>query len=459
MTTAIQNIAEIRALPHDLDAERALLGAVILHNELYVVAQGIITPDDFFRVAHRIAWEAIAALAEQHAPIDLVALKNILIERNNLDTIGGVVYLAALIDGVPRSANVEYYSTLIREKARLRSLIFEAGKTIERAYTYDATADEIAADTQLALLKLSQGRPGDGFATMSQLHDRALDALERAVAHPGQITGVPTGYPDLDEMLCGLGPGDLIIIGGRPGMGKTALAMNMAENIGSTGRAVAIYSLEMGKDQLFQRALSSRARVNLQRIRGGHLGERDWAKLTHALGELHDMRLYIDDRAGITVNDIRATATKQAATEGLDVVVIDYLQLMRAVGRHQNRSLEVGSISRDLKELAKELQVPIIALSQLSRATEARSDHRPTLGDLRESGSLEQDADVVLFPYRPDMYRDGDAFDNARDDVEAEIIIAKQRNGPTGTVQVAYIKQFTRFENIDRGAPRLAQPA
>jgi replicative DNA helicase len=365
--------------------------------------------------------------------------------------VGGPAYIAALVDGVPRSMNVEHYARIIKEKATLRNLIFSANKILTTAYNGEEEADVILDQAENAIFAIADDKVRDGFVSLRELAQSSLDTIEKLHARKELITGVPTGFTDLDEMTSGLQPGDLVIIAARPSMGKTSLVLNMAQHVGTkTDMTVGVFSLEMSKEQLFLRLLTSEARIDAHRLRGGFLGERDWGRLSQAIGVLSDAKIFIDDTASIGVLEMRAKCRRLASEHGLHLVVVDYIQLMQGRGRFENRTLELASISRSLKGLAKELSVPVVVLSQLSRAPESRSDHRPQLSDLRESGALEQDADVVMFIYREDMY--GDKSEAPADNQGvAELIIGKQRNGPTGIVKLAFIREFTRFENLAAG--------
>jgi replicative DNA helicase len=365
--------------------------------------------------------------------------------------VGGPAYIAALVDGVPRSTNVEHYARIIKEKATLRNLIFSANKILATAYDAEEDADLILDQAEHAIFAIADDKVRDGFVSMRQLAQASLETIEKLHARKELITGVPTGFTDLDEMTSGLQAGDLVIIAARPSMGKTSLVLNMAQHVGTrTDRAVGIFSLEMSKEQLFLRMLTAEARIDAHRLRGGFLGERDWGRLSQAIGTLSEARIFIDDSPSIGVLEMRAKCRRLKSEHGLHMVVVDYIQLMQGRGRFENRTLELASISRSMKGLAKELGVPIVVLSQLSRAPESRSDHRPQLSDLRESGALEQDADVVMFIYREDLYVDKNSPPTDAQGV-AEIIVGKQRNGPTGIVKLAFIREFTRFENLAPG--------
>jgi replicative DNA helicase len=441
----------IRTLPHNLEAERSVLGAILLHNDAFNLAAEIIDSGAFFRDAHRRIFDKMVKLVERGDAIDLVTLKEELGRSGEIDEVGGPAYIAALVDGVPRSTNVEHYARIIKEKATLRNLIFSANKILATAYEAEEDADDIIDHAEQSIFAIADDRVRDGFVSLGKLARSSLETIEKLHAKKELITGVPTGFTDLDEMTSGLQPSDLIIVAARPSMGKTSLVLNIAQHVGTkTDRTVGVFSLEMSKEQLFLRLLTSEARIDAHRLRGGFLGERDWGRLSQAIGTLSETKIFIDDSPSIGVLEMRAKCRRLAAEHGLHLVIVDYIQLMQGRGRFENRTLEVAAISRSLKGLAKELNVPIVVLSQLSRAPEARSDHRPQLSDLRESGALEQDADVVVFIYRQDQYADRNAPATEAEGV-AELIIGKQRNGPTGVVKLAFIREFTRFENLAIG--------
>ena len=440
-----------RILPHNLEAERSVLGAILLHNDAFNLAAEVIDSKDFFRDAHGRIFDKVVKLAERGDAIDLVTLKEELGRAGELDEIGGPAYITALVDGVPRSTNVEHYARIIKEKATLRSLIFSANKILTTAYEGGEEADVILDQAEHAIFAIADDKVRDGFVSLRDLAQASLETIEKLHSHKELITGVPTGFTDLDEMTSGLQPSDLIIIAARPSMGKTSLVLNVAQHVGTkTDMTVGLFSLEMSKERLFLRLLTAEARVDAHRLRGGFLGERDWGKLSQAMGTLSEAKIFVDDTPSIGALEMRAKCRRLKAEHGLHLVVVDYVQLMQGRGRFENRTLELASISRSMKGLAKELNVPIVVLSQLSRAPESRSDHRPQLSDLRESGALEQDADVVVFIYREDMYADKNAPPTDAQGV-AELIIAKQRNGPTGLVKLAFIREFTRFENLAIG--------
>ena len=438
-----------RTLPHSLDAEKSVLGAILIRNEAFNLAAELIDAHDFFRDAHRRIFNRMVALSERNDPIDFVTLKEELSRSGELDEVGGPAYVAALADGVPRSANVEYYARIVKEKSTLRSLIHSANKILTEAYEAEQEPDLLLDEAERSIFAIAEDRIRAGFVPLRDLVQSSFTTIEKLQQHKGLVTGVATGFLDLDEMTSGLQPSDLVLVAARPSMGKTSFVLNIAQHVGtSTTMTVGFFSLEMSKEQLFMRMLTSEARIDAHRFRSGYLSEKDYGRLSHALGTLAEARVFIDDTASIGVLEMRAKARRLQAEHGLHLLIIDYIQLMQGRGRFESRQTELASISRSLKGLAKELSVPIVALSQLSRAPETRSDHRPQLSDLRESGALEQDADVVMFIFREEQYRDADGQPNQEAEGLAEIIIGKQRNGPTGTAKLAFIKEHTRFENL-----------
>ena len=449
--------APVRTLPHNLEAERSVLGAILIDNDTFNTAAAVIDARAFFRDAHRRIFERMIDLAERSQPIDLVTLKDALAMSGDLEEVGGPAYIAALVDGVPRSTNVEYYARIVKEKATLRSLIFSANKILSNAYEADQEADLILDEAESAIFAVAEDRIKAGFVPMRDLVKESFPKIEKLFEHKTFITGVPSGFVDLDRKTRGFQGGDLIIVAARPSMGKTSLVLNICQEVATheipgTGRngVAGFFSLEMSKEQLFMRMLASEAKIDTYRLLSGQIGQKEYGQITHALEVLGDAQLFVDDTAGIGVLEMRAKARRLQAEHGLDILAIDYVQLMTGRGRFENRTLELASISRSLKGLAKELNVPIILLSQLSRAPEARSDKRPQLSDLRESGALEQDADVVVLIFREEMYKQDDQPSDT--DGIAELIIAKQRNGPTGLVKLAFIREQTRFQNLMQGA-------
>ena len=441
-----------RTLPHNLEAEKCVLGAILINNHGFNQAAEVIDAQDFFRDAHRRIFEKMVALTDRSEPVDLVTLKDELTRSGELGEVGGPAYIASLTDGVPRSANVEYYAKIVKERSTLRRLIQSATDVLARAYDAEEDADLLLDEAERSIFQIAEHRMRAGFVRLGELVDAGYQLIEQLQAQKGLVTGVPTGFVDLDEMTSGFQKSDLVIVAARPSMGKTSFVLNTALHCGIEARkSVGIFSLEMSKEQLFMRMLTSEARVDAHRFRGGFLGEQDYARLVDAFARLHDAKVFIDDTPSVGILEMRAKSRRLKLEHGLDMIVVDYLQLMQGRGRFESRQQELASISRSLKILAKELDIPIVALSQLSRAPEARSDHRPQLSDLRESGALEQDADVVMFIFREDMYAvDGER--NPETEGTAEIIVGKQRNGPTGTVRLAFLKQYTRFENLAQGS-------
>ena len=446
-----------RTLPHNLDAERSVLGAILLDNEAFNTAISIITSAAFFRDAHRRIFERMTVLVERRSAIDFVILREELERAGELEEVGGAAYLASLVDGVPRATNVEYYARIVKEKATLRSLIYAANKIVANAYEADQDADLILDDAEGAIFSVAEDRVKAGFVPMRQLVQESFPKIEKLFEHQSFITGVGTHLVDLDRMTRGFQPGDLIIVAARPSMGKTSLVLNICQHVathpvpGTNQPGVAgVFSLEMSKEQLFMRMLSSEAGIDSFRLQSGQIGQREYGQITHAMETLAEAQLFVDDSAGVGVLEMRAKARRLQAEHGLNILAVDYVQLMTGRGKSENRTLELGAISRSLKGLAKELNVPIVVLSQLSRAPEARSDKRPMLSDLRESGALEQDADVVIMIYREEMYKI-DKSEKAETDGIAELIITKQRNGPTGTVKTAFIAGQTKFMPLAPG--------
>ena len=435
-----------RTLPHNLEAERSVLGAILVHNDAFNLAAQVIDSGDFFRDAHRRIFERMVALNERNQAIDFVTLKEELSRAGDLDAVGGPAYVAALADGVPRATNVEYYARIVKEKSTLRHLIYAANKILTNAYEADQEADLILDEAESAIFSVADDRLKSGFVRMKDLVNDSFPKIEQLFEQKRLITGVPTGFVDLDEMTRGLQPGDLVIVAARPSMGKTSLVLNISQYVASQpGLTVGFFSLEMSKESLFLRLLTSEAQIDSHRLMSGAIGQKDYGRISHALETLSAMRLFIDDTANIGVLEMRAKARRLQAEHGLSLLVVDYIQLMTGRGRFENRTLELAAISRSLKGLAKELSVPIVVLSQLSRAPESRSEHRPQLSDLRESGALEQDADVVALIYRDDVYNKDP---NNPDAGTAELIIAKQRNGPTGTIRLAFLREQTRFASL-----------
>jgi replicative DNA helicase len=449
MADTVATIAE-RTLPHSLDAERSVLGAILVRNDAFNLAAEVINSRDFYRDAHRRIFEKMVALSERNHAIDFVTLKEELAKSGDLDEVGGPAYVASLSDGVPRATNVEYYARIVKEKSTLRGLIYAANKILTSAYEGEQEPEVILDQAESAIFAVADERLRGGFVPMRDLVRENFPKIEQLFEQKRLITGVPTGFVDLDAITRGFQRGDLIIVAARPSMGKTSLVLNVAQHVAAReNQSVGFFSLEMSKESLFIRLLTSEAQIDGHRLMSGAIGQKDYGRISHALETLSSMRLFIDDTANLGVLEMRAKARRLQAEHGLSLLIVDYIQLMASRGRFENRTLELASISRALKGLAKEMDVPIVVLSQLSRAPESRSDHRPQLSDLRESGALEQDADVVIMIYREDAYnRDPDNADAGT----AELIVAKQRNGPTGTVRLAFLKEQTRFANLAQGS-------
>ena len=443
-----------RGLPASPEAERSILGAILLDNTLQNEALSTLKADHFFLDAHRRVYARICDLSESNRPIDIVTLTEELLRYKELEAVGGAGYLASLTDGVPRRSSLEHYVRIVRDKAMLRSLIHASNSVIAQALEQTTSAAEVIDAAESSLFNIAEERSGQQLTDIRTIAQESFGGdLDRLFQRGGRVTGLETYYSDLDEMTSGLQKSDLIIIAARPSMGKTAFAINIAENAAvQGGKAVAVFSLEMSKEALLNRMLCSQARVDAHKMRTGFLGRDDLGKLRGALDRLVQAPIFIDDTPGISLTELRAKARRKAMDRGgLDLVVVDYLQLMSASApggrRYENRTQEVSAISRGLKAIAKELKIPVIALSQLSRAPETRGkDTEPKLSDLRESGSIEQDADIVMFIYRPEYYD----RDNPEYEGKAKIIVAKQRNGPTDTIQLAFLKGSTRFETLAR---------
>jgi replicative DNA helicase len=432
--------------PQNLEAEQSILGGILLENSSINSAVEILSKDDFYSEAHRKIFKTIIELSEKNEPVDLITLSNALKDKSMLDSVGGTSYLASLVDNVPSAANVVNYAKIVKEKAILRGLIGSATEIINSCYETGSDVDEVLDKAEQSIYEISENKVRPSFYPIKDIIKDSFLAIEGIYARKGNYTGLETGFGKIDELTSGLQPSDLIIIAGRPSMGKTSLALNIAQFAALENKIpVAIFSLEMSKEQLAFRLLASEAKVDSQRLRKGHLGETDWPKLTTAAGRLSEAPLFIDDTPAITVLEMKAKSRRLSSDSRLGLIVVDYIQLMRADGYRDNREQEISAISRSLKALAKELKVPVIALSQLNRQVETRTNRRPQMADLRESGAIEQDADVIAFIYRDEVYNKSE--DNTEKGL-AEIIIAKQRNGPTDTVRLAFLEKYTSFENL-----------
>jgi replicative DNA helicase len=438
----LQNPSLDKLPPQNLEAERSTLGAMLLDREAIARVIEVLKEEAFYQESHRRIFRAILDLYDRNEPVDYITLTDLLSRGGDLEKIGGAAYVTGLTDGVPTSAHAEHYARIVKEKAILRNLIRSSTAVIARCYAEQDDADKLLDEAEREIFELSQNRQrGSVLQIRDVIHD-AMEMVENLSKHESHITGVPTGFPELDEMTSGLQPSELIILAARPSMGKTALALNIASHAALEAKVpVAIFSLEMSAESLVTRMLCSDARVDIQAVRTGRLGEGSLGHLSMAAGRLFDSQVFIDDSPSINVLEMRSKARRLKAEHNIGLVVIDYIQMMSGTTRTDNRQQEIATISRALKGLAKEIRVPVLVLSQLSRAPEARGDRRPQLSDLRESGAIEQDADVVAFIYREAYYEK-----EKRDDRTAELIIAKQRNGPTGTLKVIFNQQYTRFD-------------
>jgi replicative DNA helicase len=430
--------------PQNLEAESSVLGGIVLENDAINQVLELLRPEDFYRESHRKIFRAMVELSDRAEPVDLITLSECLKSRNELEAVGGTAYLASLADFVPTAANISYYARIVREKSILRSLISSATDIATRGYEEQGNVEEFLDAAEKVIFDISEKKIKASFVAVGDMIKDTLKTVEKLYERKEMVTGVPTGYEDLDRITAGLQPADLIIVAGRPGMGKTAFALNIGTNAAFSGVGVALFSLEMAKEQLVLRMLCSEARVNSSKVRSGYLGERDFPQLAKAAGRLHEASIYIDDTPAISVLELRAKARRliRDRSKKIGLLVVDYLQLMRGMGNASNREQEISEISRSLKALAKELNVPVIALSQLNRRVEDRGDRRPMMSDLRESGAIEQDADVIMFIYRDEVYNK----DESKKGV-AEVIVAKQRNGPIDTVKLTFLSEYTRFEN------------
>ena len=434
--------------PQNLEAEQSILGSILLENSAINSVLEVLTKNDFYNEAHRKIFHVIIELSEKNEPVDLITLSNALRDKNLLDAAGGTAYLASLVDNVPSAANVANYARIVKEKSILRGLIGSATDIITSCYETGSDVDQVLDRAEHSIFEISENKVRPSFYPIREIVKDSFRSIEDLYARKELITGVPTGFEKVDDLTSGLQKSELIIIAGRPSMGKTAFALNIAQFASLEGQTpVAIFSLEMSKEQIAFRLLSSEAKVDSQRLRKGFLGETDWPKLTTAAGRLSEAPLFIDDTPAITVLEMKAKSRRLKADQGLGLIIVDYIQLMRGGSYRDSREQEISEISRSLKSLAKELKVPVIALSQLNRKVEDRTNRRPQMADLRESGAIEQDADVIAFIYRDEVYNKSE--DNPEKGT-AEIIIGKQRNGPTGTVKLAFLEKFTSFENLAR---------
>jgi replicative DNA helicase len=442
----LSEISLEKIAPQNSEAEMAVLGSMLIDEEAIGIAIETLSRDYFYKDAHRKIFEAILDLYNASKAVDLITLTDELKRKSVLDEIGGVSFLTSLANSVPTAANIAHYASIVKEKGILRILINNATRIVSLCYESQGNIDEVVDKAEGLVFEVSDRRPQSSYLHLKDIIQNSIDTIDRLYQKKEHVTGVPTGFIDFDIKTAGLQPSDLIIVAGRPSMGKSAFALGIAEYAGVVEKIpVAIFSLEMSKEQLVQRMLCAHARVDAHKVRTGYLASSDWPRLTAAAGKLSEAPIFIDDSPAISVMELRAKARRLKAQQNIQLIILDYLQLMRGASNIENRQQEISDISRSLKALARELKVPVIGISQLSRAVESRTDHRPQLSDLRESGAIEQDADVVVLLLREDYYNS--APDNQG---VTEVIIAKQRNGPVGSIKLTFIKEYTRFENIAR---------
>lgn len=435
-----------RILPHSIEAEQSVVGAMIMDREAIVVASELIMGDDFYNKQYGILFEAMVELHDEGSPVDLVTLQNRLREKDVPPEVSSLEFVRELITAVPTSANIKYYANIVAEKATLRKLIRLNEEIANTCYAGKEPLEVILEETEKKVFNLVQRRNTEEFVPIRQVVMNAIEKIELAAKNKGAVTGIPTGFLDLDYRTAGMQPSDLVLIAARPSMGKTAFVLNIAQHVAfKENQTVAIFSLEMSKEQLVNRLFSLESRVDAQHLRTGSLSDAEWESLIESAGVIGKSNLIIDDTPGISIAELRSKCRKYKLEHDLKMIIIDYLQLMSGSGRSDSRQQEISDISRSLKALARELSVPVMALSQLSRAVEQRPDHRPMLSDLRESGAIEQDADVVMFIYRDDYYNKDTELKGI-----AEIIIAKQRNGPIGTINLVWLPEYTKFANMEK---------
>ncbi|NLK01273.1 MAG: replicative DNA helicase, partial [Clostridia bacterium] len=436
-----------RLPPQSVEAEQAVLGSMLIDQDSIFVVTEMLLGEHFYEKAHQTIYEAILTLAERSDAVDLVTVTEELSRQEKLDEVGGPAYLASLANTVPSTINAEYYAEIVSEKATLRSLIKAAGRIADRCYDEADDASTLLDEAERSIFDISQRQTREGFSAIREILTDTLETIERLSQHKGEVTGIPT-FSDLDKLLSGLQDNDLIICAARPGMGKTSFCLNIAQNAAMMHRhSVAVFSLEMSKEQVVQRMLSSEGMINQQKLRTGRLNDEEWKKLARVMGPLSEASIYIDDSPFLTAMEVRAKTRRLKADKGLDLVIVDYLQLMQGHRRTDSRQQEIAQISRALKGLARELNTPVMALSQLNRGVEQRQDKRPVMADLLESGAIEADADVVLFLYRDEYYNK-----NTEDKGIAEVIVGKHRNGPVGVVELAFLPEFTKFVGLARDA-------
>ncbi|MGD6849484.1 replicative DNA helicase [Rossellomorea aquimaris] len=443
----MNEVFQDRIPPQNIEAEQAVLGAIFLEPSALTTTSEILIPEDFYRHSHQKIYNVMLNLGDGGKAVDLITVTEELAAAKELEDVGGVAYLSELAASVPTAANIEYYAKIVEEKSLLRRLIRTATDIASDGYAREDEVDSLLSEAEKNIMEVAQRKNAGAFHNIKDVLVRTYDNIETLTNRKGDVTGISTGFADLDHMTAGFQRNDLIIVGARPSMGKTAFALNIAQNVAVKAKEnVAIFSLEMGAEQLVMRMLCAEGNINAQNLRTGDLTDEDWRKLTMAMGSLSNAGIFIDDTPGIKVGEIRSKCRRLAQEHGLGMILIDYLQLIQGSGRSgENRQQEVSEISRSLKGLARELEVPVIALSQLSRGVEQRQDKRPMMSDIRESGSIEQDADIVAFLYREDYYDK-----EAENKNIIEIIIAKQRNGPVGNVSLAFVKEYNKFVNLER---------
>ncbi|OLN22312.1 replicative DNA helicase [Domibacillus antri] len=444
-----------RVPPQNIEAEQAVLGAIFLEPSALTVASEILIPEDFYRSAHQQIYLTMLKLGDHGKAVDVVTVTEDLAAAKHIEDVGGISYLSELAASVPTAANIEYYARIVEEKSLLRRLIRTATTIAQEGYEREDEVEGLLSEAEKSIMEVAQRKNAGAFHNIKDVLVRTYDNIELLHNRKGDVTGIPTGFAELDRMTAGFQRNDLIIVAARPSVGKTAFALNIAQNVATnTDETVAIFSLEMGAEQLVMRMLCAEGNINAQNLRTGSLSDEDWRKLTMAMGSLSNSGIYIDDTPGVRIGEIRSKCRRLKQEQGLGMILIDYLQLIQGNGRSgENRQQEVSEISRSLKALARELEVPVIALSQLSRGVEQRQDKRPMMSDIRESGSIEQDADIVAFLYRDDYYDKESENKNM-----IEIIIAKQRNGPTGTVELAFVKEYNKFVNVERRLDDMSAP-
>lgn len=432
--------------PHSVESEQSILGSILLDKHAMITVSEIIKPEDFYKEAHKIIYDAMMSLSNKGEPIDLITLTEALKKDDSLDIVGGISYLTSLSTIVPTTSNVKYYADIVKEKSVFRKLIKASNDILNLGYNNATKIEDILEQAEKKIFDISQEKTSDDFKGINEVLMSAYDSLEDLYNNKGGVTGITTGFTDLDKKINGLQRTDLILIAARPAMGKTAFSLNLVQNSAlQAGISAAVFSLEMSKDQLVQRMLSAQSTVELKKLKTGNIDENDWPRIIDSMAVLSNAKIFIDDTPGITITEMRSKCRKLKMEKGLDLILIDYLQLMEGDGRNESRQQEISKISRSLKMLAKELNCPVVALSQLSRAPEQRSDHRPMLSDLRESGAIEQDADIVMFLYRDEYYNP----DSDRKNI-GEVVIAKNRHGETGTAELVWLGEIQKFANKAR---------